>query len=183
MVGAGYATYTDRFHKLSRLVPHLVTHKNKRIERYIYGLASQIRAMVAATELTTIQSAVLKVGMLTDKAIRNGSLRKNTKNRGNGEEPSRDNHKRSRTGTFALITNPVRREYTGVAPKCTNCNFHRHPKMPCRTCKNCNRLGHFVKDCRAEPRIVNSMNARNPTATRKACFECGGTDHYKAVFP
>ncbi|GJU76539.1 reverse transcriptase domain-containing protein, partial [Tanacetum coccineum] len=56
MVEAGHATYTDRFHELARLVPHLVTSENKRIERYIYGLAPQIRAMVAATEPTTIQS-------------------------------------------------------------------------------------------------------------------------------
>ncbi|GJS79450.1 putative reverse transcriptase domain-containing protein [Tanacetum coccineum] len=30
---AGHAAYTDRFHELSRLVPHLVTPENKRIER------------------------------------------------------------------------------------------------------------------------------------------------------
>ncbi|GKB24351.1 reverse transcriptase domain-containing protein [Tanacetum coccineum] len=78
MVGAGHAAYTDRFHELARLVPHLVTPKNKRTERYIYGLAPHIRAMVAAAKPTTIQSVVLKAGMLTDKAIRNGSLRKNT---------------------------------------------------------------------------------------------------------
>ncbi|GJZ54956.1 reverse transcriptase domain-containing protein [Tanacetum coccineum] len=71
MVGASHAGYTDRFHKLARLVPHLVTLKNKRIERYIYGLDPQIRAMVVATELTTIQSAVLKARMLIDEAIRN----------------------------------------------------------------------------------------------------------------
>ncbi|GKA80678.1 reverse transcriptase domain-containing protein [Tanacetum coccineum] len=123
MVGAGHAAYTDRFHKLARLVPHLVTPENKRIERYIYGLAPQIRAMVAATEPTTIQSVVLKAGMLTDEAIRNGSLRKNTEKRGNGREPSRDgnvrdDNKRSRTGrAFAIVTNPVRKEYTGTAPK------------------------------------------------------------------
>ncbi|GKC35609.1 reverse transcriptase domain-containing protein [Tanacetum coccineum] len=33
MVGAGHAAYTDRFHELARLVPHLVTSENKRIER------------------------------------------------------------------------------------------------------------------------------------------------------
>ncbi|GKC40093.1 reverse transcriptase domain-containing protein [Tanacetum coccineum] len=32
-VVAGHAAYTDRFHKLARLVPHLVTLKGKRIER------------------------------------------------------------------------------------------------------------------------------------------------------
>ncbi|GJZ43062.1 reverse transcriptase domain-containing protein, partial [Tanacetum coccineum] len=54
MVKAGHAAYTDQFHELARLVPHLVTLENKRIERYIYGLALQIRVIVAATELTTI---------------------------------------------------------------------------------------------------------------------------------
>ncbi|GJR53850.1 reverse transcriptase domain-containing protein [Tanacetum coccineum] len=33
MVGTGDAAYTDRFHELARLVPHLVTPENKRIER------------------------------------------------------------------------------------------------------------------------------------------------------
>ncbi|GJU99204.1 hypothetical protein Tco_1328475 [Tanacetum coccineum] len=76
IVGASHAVYTDRFHELARLVPHLVTPENKRIGRYIYGLSPQIHAMVAATESTTIQSAVLKAGMLTNEAIRNGALKK-----------------------------------------------------------------------------------------------------------
>ncbi|GKC13901.1 hypothetical protein Tco_1010683 [Tanacetum coccineum] len=33
MVRAGHAAYTDRFHELARLVPHLVTPDTKRIER------------------------------------------------------------------------------------------------------------------------------------------------------
>ncbi|GKD71629.1 hypothetical protein Tco_1325719 [Tanacetum coccineum] len=36
--------------ELARLVPHLVTPENMKIERYVYGLTSQIRGMVAATE-------------------------------------------------------------------------------------------------------------------------------------
>ncbi|GKF53364.1 hypothetical protein Tco_0160274, partial [Tanacetum coccineum] len=54
MVGAGHAAYTDRFHELARLVPHLVTLENKRIKRYVYGLALQIYGMVVATEPTMI---------------------------------------------------------------------------------------------------------------------------------
>ncbi|GJX48573.1 putative reverse transcriptase domain-containing protein, partial [Tanacetum coccineum] len=50
MVGAGHAAYTDRFHELARLVPHLVTLESRMIERYVYGLALQIHGMVAATE-------------------------------------------------------------------------------------------------------------------------------------
>ncbi|GJR77417.1 reverse transcriptase domain-containing protein [Tanacetum coccineum] len=54
MVRAGHAAYTDRFHELARLVPYLVTPKSRKIERYVYGLAPQIRGMVAATEPKTI---------------------------------------------------------------------------------------------------------------------------------
>nr|GEZ34895.1 reverse transcriptase domain-containing protein [Tanacetum cinerariifolium] len=66
---------------MSGLVPHLVTPENKIIKRYIYGLALQIRAMVAATEPTTIQSVVQKARMLADEAIKNGALKKIIKNR------------------------------------------------------------------------------------------------------
>ncbi|GJS95844.1 zinc knuckle CX2CX4HX4C containing protein [Tanacetum coccineum] len=119
MVGAVHAAYTNQFRELDRLVPHLVNLENKRIERYIYGLINQILRMVAATEPTTIQSVILKAGVLTDEAIRNGALKKNTKKRRNDGEPSRDgndrdNNKRSSTGrTFSTITNPIRKEYTG----------------------------------------------------------------------
>ncbi|GKC95955.1 reverse transcriptase domain-containing protein [Tanacetum coccineum] len=58
MVGAGHAAYTNRFHELARLVPHLVTPESRMIERYVYGLAPQIRGMVAAMEPKTIQKAV-----------------------------------------------------------------------------------------------------------------------------
>nr|GEZ84507.1 putative reverse transcriptase domain-containing protein [Tanacetum cinerariifolium] len=112
-----------------------------------------IRGIVAATEPSTIQKAMQKDGTLTDEAIRNGSVTKNTEKRGNGGEPSRnrnvkDDSKRSMTGNaFATITNLVRRDYTVV------------------------------------PRMVNQVNARNPTAAPGAYFKCGGTDHFKAACP
>ncbi|GJZ18672.1 reverse transcriptase domain-containing protein [Tanacetum coccineum] len=152
MVGAGHVAYTDRFHELARLVPHLVTPENKRIER-------------------------------------NGSIKKNLEKRGNRGEPSkdrngRDDNKRTRTGNaFSTTTNPVRRENTYTAPKCTTCNFYHPPEAPCRTCFNCNRLGHLAKDFRVVPRNVNPVNARNLAVAHGACFECGGTDHYKSACP
>ncbi|GKD72049.1 putative reverse transcriptase domain-containing protein, partial [Tanacetum coccineum] len=136
-----------------------------------------------------IQKAVQKAGTLTDQAIRNGSLKKNPKKRGNSREPSRDrnvkdDNKRTRTGNaFATTANPVRREYTGAASKCANCNLHHSPESPSRACFNYNRLGHIAKDYRVLPRMENPVNARNPTATHGACFECGGTDHFKAACP
>ncbi|GJW52704.1 putative reverse transcriptase domain-containing protein [Tanacetum coccineum] len=47
MVGANHVAYTDRFHELAKLIPHLVTLKSLRIKRYIHGLAPQIHGFVA----------------------------------------------------------------------------------------------------------------------------------------
>nr|GEV22259.1 putative reverse transcriptase domain-containing protein [Tanacetum cinerariifolium] len=79
--------YTDRFHELARLVPHLVTPETKRKERYIYVLSLQIRRMVAATKQPIIHNDILKARVLTDEAVRNGSLKKNGGKRGGGGEP------------------------------------------------------------------------------------------------
>nr|GEV72588.1 reverse transcriptase domain-containing protein [Tanacetum cinerariifolium] len=49
---------------------------NMKIKRYVYGLAPQIRRIVAATEPKSIQKAVQISGALTDEAVRNGSTKK-----------------------------------------------------------------------------------------------------------
>ncbi|GKD30369.1 putative reverse transcriptase domain-containing protein, partial [Tanacetum coccineum] len=150
---AGHAAYTDRFHELARLVPNLVTLESRKIERYV-----------------------------------NGSIKKVEK-RGNVREPSKDknsrnDNKRTRTGNaFATTANPVRRENTGAWPKCTTSNSYHAPEGTCRTCFNCNRPGHFTKDCRVVPRNVNPINIRNPAPARETCYECGSTDHLKQACP
>ncbi|GJS36514.1 putative reverse transcriptase domain-containing protein [Tanacetum coccineum] len=153
MVGAGHAAYTDRFHELSRLVPHLVTPKSRKIKRYVYGLAPQIRRMVAAMEPKTMQKALQISGALTDEAVRNGSIKKVEK-RGNVGEPSKDKNGRENAGAW---------------PKCTTCSSYHAPGGLCRTCFNYNLPGHFANDCRVAPRNVNPNNARNPVA--RACYE------------
>ncbi|GKB95918.1 putative reverse transcriptase domain-containing protein [Tanacetum coccineum] len=153
MVGTGHAAYTDRFYELARLVSHLVTLESRMID-----------------------------STLTDKAVRNGSIKKVEK-RGSVGEPSKDkngreDNKRTRTGNaFATTANPIRRENTGTWPKCTTYNSYHAPEGPCRTCFNCNRPGHLAKDYRGVSRNVNPVNARNPTV--RACYECGSFDHVR----
>ncbi|GKG55473.1 hypothetical protein Tco_0572113, partial [Tanacetum coccineum] len=89
MVGAGHVAYTNRFHELDRLVPHLINPKSRIIERYVYGLALQIRGMGAATEPKTMQKAVHISGALTNEDVRNRIIKKVEK-RGNMGEPSKD---------------------------------------------------------------------------------------------
>nr|GEV44030.1 cGMP-dependent kinase [Tanacetum cinerariifolium] len=152
------------YHELARLVPHLVTPKNKSIKRYMYGLALHIRGMMAAMKPMTIQKAVQIAGTLTVEAIRNRSIKKNLEKRENRGEPNmdrnrRDDNKRTRTGNdFATTTNPVRRENTGATPKCTT--YYR-----------------------VVPRNVNPINAKNLAVAHGACFKCRGIDHYKSACP
>nr|GEU41521.1 hypothetical protein [Tanacetum cinerariifolium] len=164
---AGHAAYTDRFHELARLVPHLVTPDSRMIYRYVYVLALQIYGMVAAMKPKTIHKAVQISSGLTDEAMRNGSIKKVEK-RENVGEPSKDKDGRGdnkRTGTgnaFSTTVNPVGRENTSTWPKCTTCNSYHAPGGPCRICYNCNRSGHLARDYRGVPRNVNPVNARNP---------------------
>ncbi|XP_076930128.1 uncharacterized protein LOC143594785 [Bidens hawaiensis] len=53
MEGADIGGYTSRFNAL----PRLVTPEYERIERYIWGLAPEIRGMVTFSKPTIIQSA------------------------------------------------------------------------------------------------------------------------------
>nr|GEW56291.1 retrotransposon protein, putative, Ty3-gypsy subclass [Tanacetum cinerariifolium] len=116
----GHAAYTDRFHELSRLVPHLVTPESRMFE-----------------------------SALTDEAIRNGSIKKVEKI-GNVGEPSkdksgRDDNKRTRNGNvFATTMNLVRRENTGV-PR--NANPVNARNLTVRACYECGRTDHVMSVC------------------------------------
>ncbi|GKA37319.1 putative reverse transcriptase domain-containing protein [Tanacetum coccineum] len=132
MVGANNAGYTDRFHELGKLVPHLVTPESKRIRRYINGLAPQIRGMLRATQPTTIQSAIFKAGILTDEAVHCGTLTRSSEKRKEVEETSKQggswkDNKKAKVGKGFVATAPPRNENVGSYPNCAKCSAY-HPE-------------------------------------------------------
>ncbi|GJZ06259.1 putative reverse transcriptase domain-containing protein [Tanacetum coccineum] len=175
MVGTDHAVYTDRFHELAWLVPHLVNPK------------------VAAMEPKTIQKAVQIAGTLTIEALRNGSIKKNHKKKGSEGESSkdrngRDDNKRTRMGNaFAITANPIKREYTGMTPKVVPRNVNlinaRNPVV--RTCYECGSIDHIKATC---PRLNLAQrpvgNLQNQDARQDPDIMTGTftlNDHYATI--
>nr|GEV60249.1 reverse transcriptase domain-containing protein [Tanacetum cinerariifolium] len=157
MVGANHAWYTDRFHELAKLVPHLVTLESKHIKRYINGLPPQIHGMLLATQPTTIQSAILKAGILTDEAVRCGTLTKSSEKRKEMEETSKQggswkNNKKAKVGKGLVATAAPRNENVGSYPKCDKCSAYHPEGGPCRLSYNCQKPSHSARDCWASVR-------------------------------
>nr|GEY99356.1 putative reverse transcriptase domain-containing protein [Tanacetum cinerariifolium] len=95
--------------------------------------------------------------MLIDKAIRNGALKKITEKRWNNREPSRDGNVRDNNKRSR-----TRRAFATITKPGRKEYTGTVPKCP-----NCNY----------------HHQPEKPDCYSWACFECGGTDHYKAACP
>ncbi|GJU39116.1 hypothetical protein Tco_1192073 [Tanacetum coccineum] len=113
MVGSDIEGYTAKFHELARLVPHMVTPENQRVNHYIRGLAPEIKAHVTSSKPTTIQSDVSMANRLTTDGIKDGIVKKQenvgNKKRSNDQNKNRgrdDRNKRQRTRRNFALTAP-----------------------------------------------------------------------------
>ncbi|GJX17912.1 putative reverse transcriptase domain-containing protein [Tanacetum coccineum] len=94
------------------------------------------------------------------------------------DKNSRDDNKRTRTGNAFATTarptpsSPPRRNYE-ITPKAPSASRGHGP-----TIEPCSISGMHARN--EELRWnVNSINVRNPTPARGACYECGSTNHFK----
>ncbi|GKB90620.1 putative reverse transcriptase domain-containing protein, partial [Tanacetum coccineum] len=177
-VGANHAAYTDQFHELAKLVPHLVTLESTHIKRYVAGLAPEIRGMLKATQLTTIQDAILRAGILTDEAISCGTLSKSNEKWKAVEETSKSggswrDKKKVKRGAGFVVTSPPRNEFVGSNLRCAKCYTYHPENGPCKVCYNCQKPGHFAKDCRALFKQVALVNVVRMEFEPGTCYECG----------
>ncbi|GJX34815.1 reverse transcriptase domain-containing protein [Tanacetum coccineum] len=126
MVGSDVDKYTTRFHELAKLVPHMVTPEDKRIDRYIWGLAPELRGIVTSANPSTIKSAVVLENRLTNNANRSGVWKKdNLRNKSRKENQSRNRDggnpdKRQRVARNYGMAAQGPNQYDSPHPKCAN---------------------------------------------------------------
>ncbi|XP_052620987.1 uncharacterized protein LOC128126874 [Lactuca sativa] len=169
----------------------MVTPEEKQIDRYIRGLAPEIRGMVTLANPTIIQSAVSLANRLTNDVIRmgastkeNSSSKRKSADQGEKKHGGKSRRKQKVSRNFmvrAQEQEPVktqeqgvmevqeRKQYSRPLPKCNKCNFHH--KGACPVCQNCKQTGHYSKYCK--------MNKEG----KRACYECGSTDHLRRACP
>ncbi|GJV95170.1 putative reverse transcriptase domain-containing protein [Tanacetum coccineum] len=128
-----------------------------RIKRYIAGFTLEIRGMLRATQPTTLHSLILRVGILTNEAVSCGTLTK---------------------GTVLLEI-----EFVGPIPSMLVLITIIRKNRPCRFCYNCQKPGHFAKDCRAPFKQVAPVNAVRRGYNQRVCYECGSPDHLRNTCP
>ncbi|GKA00275.1 putative reverse transcriptase domain-containing protein [Tanacetum coccineum] len=78
----------------------------------------------------------------------------------------------------------LKREYTGLLPLCTKCNYHH--KGPCAPrCNKCKKIGYLARDCRSSGPNGNNNNRGNSRTTQNAgtCYKCGVQGHFKKDYP
>ncbi|GKC01138.1 putative reverse transcriptase domain-containing protein [Tanacetum coccineum] len=184
MVGANHTGYTDWFHELAKLVLHLVTPESSRIKRYIAGLAPEIRGMLRATQPTTIQSAILRAGILTDEAVSSGTLTKGNEKRKGVEESSkqgggRNDDKRAKVSKGFVVATSDWNNYTRPHPKCAKCWTYHPEGRPCIVCFNCQKLGHIARNYRMPIKQVVPINAIRGGHEPGTCYEKSEHKEYR----
>ncbi|GJR05251.1 putative reverse transcriptase domain-containing protein [Tanacetum coccineum] len=132
--------------------------------------------MLLATQPTPIQAAILTARILTDKAVRNGTLAKAGEKRKERDEASKSksvgkDEKKVKGGRGFVAAVPPRRE-NGNFPKCARCKGFHAEKGPCIVCYNCQRSGHMARDCRTPVRHAELIRAVRPRDGQKSYYEC-----------
>nr|GEY67104.1 hypothetical protein [Tanacetum cinerariifolium] len=187
--GTDLASYTQRFQELALLYGRMFSEGSDKIEKYIGGLPDMIHGSVVASKPKTMQEAVEIATELMDKKIRTftecetASKRKFENTSRNTQNQQKQSTKRQNIGRVYTAASCEKKQYGGSKPLCAKCNYHHDG--PCAPkCHNCNKIGHFARDCRSATNTNNSNNERGIGLGQKtACYECRVQGHFKRECP
>nr|KAJ0227924.1 hypothetical protein LSAT_V11C100045840 [Lactuca sativa] len=152
--------YCPRFNDLAVMCPTLVTPEYKKIERYIWDLASQIKGM------TPIRSSEERQGVATNYAA----------------TTIIPMQPRKYAGKLPRCTK-CNRHHLGNCSWCSQCN-HQHA-CDCYICMKCKMKGHNANFCRSKTLTTENQGTNTGTGYDggSACSECGEIGHIKMECP
>ncbi|XP_052623234.1 uncharacterized protein LOC128128407 [Lactuca sativa] len=189
MKGSEIKAYTARFNDLAVMCPALVTPEYKKIERYIWGLASQIKGMVIASKPTTYDSTKRIAHQLTLTKIHGTEVvskaespkARTNKRKFNKKNPKQSSEKRQEVATDYATTTTI-----PTQPKSTWCNHcnRQHP-CDCFVCTKCKKKGNTASYCRSTtPATINQQtNTGTGCGEERKCYECREVGHIKKECP
>ncbi|KAI3729488.1 hypothetical protein L6452_18148 [Arctium lappa] len=138
-----------------------VPNEERRVERFVFGLRSDIREFVSNKEPSTFQVAVNAVEMREKEKNRQATERSGDKRKWDGTV--RD----SKPFKFAKFNQRSINKFE--SKPCSKCN--RRHKGECKIdqegCYKCGKIGHLARDC---PRS-------------RSCYQCGSLDHIRTNCP
>ncbi|GJV69407.1 putative reverse transcriptase domain-containing protein [Tanacetum coccineum] len=122
------------------------------------------------------------------EVVRCGTLTKGNNKRKETNESSKKwstwkDNKKSKTGSGFVVTVPPRNHNVSTYPKCAKCYPFYPENAPCKLCYNCQKPGHYERQCWAPIRQVVPVNAVRMGQNQRACYECGSLDHFRNDYP
>nr|GEW38219.1 hypothetical protein [Tanacetum cinerariifolium] len=161
-------------------VGHEAAYESDKIEKYIGGLPDMIHGSVVASKPKTMQEAIEIATELMDKKIHTFAERETASkrkfenaSRNTQNQQQQQSNKRQNTGRVYTAAFGEKKQYGGSKTLCAKCNYHHDG--PCAPkCRNCNKIGHFTRNCRSAANTNSANNQRGTGSGQKAaCYECG----------